>query len=103
MILKKPDTLEQAIVIATRYDALCQALGKGTFERERHFVAERSVEDRFEDPVETGNDPMELGAVMINPKCWNCGKSGHKARDCPEPRKESKAREGPQRRPKPSQ
>jgi hypothetical protein len=84
VLMQDPATLEEAVRTASKHDALRRTFGV--------YELDHSVEDRFEDSVGNGNDPMELGAMMIDFQCWNCGKSGHKARDCSEPRKESKGR-----------
>jgi hypothetical protein len=108
VILKKPSTLEEAIIIATRYDALRHTLGKGNYERERHFKGpstHRSAEHRKDDPMELGamglqkgKQPSRKPGLKKKGKCWNCDEEGHFANECPHPRKPENKKKGPNRK-----
>jgi hypothetical protein len=116
VLLKDPVTLEDAIRIATRHDALSHSvrlsepLGFYTRERSAHASQPKNGNghgngrvQESDDAMENGHgDPMELGAMELEPKCYNCGKRGHRMRECAEPQKKGKGRDGPWRRPRPS-
>jgi hypothetical protein len=38
-------------------------------------------------PPQPGDVPMEIGQRKFNGNCFNCGKTGHLARNCPEPKR----------------
>lgn len=70
--MREPATFEEASHIAVRYEAL--------------YKSYRSKERPLQDP--NGSAPMELGVMHRQtgkpkkPKCYNCSKIGHIAKEC---------------------
>lgn len=75
-----PKTFEEAVKLATRYDSFRNSMKVG----QSGQGGKPSEGSRNHN----GPAPMELGAMSNNkpkgPKCYNCKKYGHIARNCPE-------------------
>jgi hypothetical protein len=114
VLMRDATTLEEAIKIATKHDALRRTFGKGYNELNWKHPYRGSFTTRSADHRK--DDPMELGAIEMQNKttgkglnkkgkCFNCGKEGHHIHECPEPRKPRKnpgpdRKNGPWRRPR---
>ena len=86
--LKDPGSFHELTSLAERVDRIDWNAGKRNFKPKvtvPPFVPKRPAKTFV--PGQARGDPMELDMMKQRVKCFNCGKHGHIAANCPEPKR----------------